>query len=881
VKLRLLFVGLLIVLLFAGVTSAGECNSGIPARFIVLSGDSDVYVTFTGASAMNYNSYGLSSPTYMYLGNEGSPHTPINIGHFPAGTELIFWMKTCGYRYDDSSNCVMFYTGPASRNAPYNHVMALIAETAPQQWAVEFEDNPGGDWDCNDFTFKVQGNLAIDTNVNTPPEVSVATSFSGSEGVPVTFAATASDSDGDTLTYLWDFGDGYTSSEQNPTHAYANDGEYMATLTVSDGTVTVTKSIPVSIANAVPSVNAGSDGVIGEGGTFTSSGYFTDLGTDSWSATVDYGDGTGSQPLALNPDKTFALSHIFVNDGIFTITVTVNDGTGSGSDTASVTVDNVPPSVTTFTADKTVAKEGETVKFTLVFTDPGTDTWSLLVDYHDGSAPETLPVDSKTFEFSHTFIDDSTGASITISDGDGGSADASCSVKVENVAPDNLALTLNPVTAIKENDDAKLSGTFTDPGTADTHVVDIAWGDGTTTSINLLAGVLTFGPTSHQYLDDPSDTTDVYTISVKVTDKDTEFDEATQAITVNNVAPTVDAGADATINEGSTFTSSGSFTDPGTLDTWTAKVNYGDGSGDQVLTLTGKTFSLSHVFADNAAVPYTVTVTVTDKDGGVGSDTAMVTVNNVPPTVTEITNVPIDPVASKSPTGITGTFTDPGTKDTHTATWSFVAFDTTSTCAGIVTESGGSGSISVNSACIIPPNVYDSITLTVTDKDGGIGTKTVETNLVIYDPNGGFVTGGGWINSLAGNYAPDPSLYGKATFGFVSKYQKGATVPTGNTQFVFHVAKMEFHSSNYQWLVVAGAKAMYKGTGTIDNKGNYGFLLSAIDGQVKGGGGTDKFRIKIWDKNNNDAVVYDNQMGAAEDGTPTTAIDDGSIVIHA
>ena len=45
--------------------------------------------------------------------------------------------------------------------------------------------------------------------------------------------------------------------------------------------------------------------------------------------------------------------------------------------------------------------------------------------------------------------------------------------------------------------------------------------------------------------------------------------------------------------------------------------------------------------------------------------------------------------------------------------------------------------------------------------------------------DGGFVTGGGWIDSRPGAYRPEPELYGKATFGFVSKYKKGATTPTG------------------------------------------------------------------------------------------------------
>jgi hypothetical protein len=151
--------------------------------------------------------------------------------------------------------------------------------------------------------------------------------------------------------------------------------------------------------------------------------------------------------------------------------------------------------------------------------------------------------------------------------------------------------------------------------------------------------------------------------------------------------------------------------------------------------------------------------------------------------------------------------------------------------------------------------------------------------VVAYDPYGGFVTGGGWIISPLGAYTLEPSLTGKATFGFVSKYQKGSSVPTGDTEFQFHVANFSFHSTAYDWLVVAGARAQFKGIGTVNGIGNYGFILTAIDGQISGGGGVDKFRIKIWDRNSG-ANVYDNQNGESDDAALTTAIGKGSIVIH-
>jgi FtsP/CotA-like multicopper oxidase with cupredoxin domain len=172
-------------------------------------------------------------------------------------------------------------------------------------------------------------------------------------------------------------------------------------------------------------------------------------------------------------------------------------------------------------------------------------------------------------------------------------------------------------------------------------------------------------------------------------------------------------------------------------------------------------------------------------------------------------------------------------------------------------------------------------TVQVTADNNGV-TDSDSTMIVVFDPSAGFVTGGGSIESPPGAYVADPSLSGPATFGFVSKYKKGATVPQGETEFKFHAGDFRFSSTTYQWLVVAGAKAQYKGTGTVNGEGSYGFLLTAIDGQLSGGGGVDKFRLKVTDLDNGGAVVYDNVLGSPDDidvASPQ-AITSGSIVIH-
>ena len=262
-----------------------------------------------------------------------------------------------------------------------------------------------------------------------------------------------------------------------------------------------------------------------------------------------------------------------------------------------------------------------------------------------------------------------------------------------------------------------------------------------------------------------------------------------------------------------------------------------------------------------------------DAVGATATCSFTVTVQNPSPTVaiTSPASGAVYPVGTA--VGFTGTFAD-NAGDVHTAQW---AFEST-TQSGTVNEAAGTVSATQT---FTAAGVY-SVTLAVTDACGNTASANTVGGLpamvVIYDPTGGFVTGGGWFNSPAGAYVADPTLTGKASFGFVSKYQKGATVPTGETEFQFQVANLNFHSGSYEWLVVSGARAQYKGSGTVNGAGNYRYILTAIDGGVKGGGGVDKFRIKIWD-NSTGAVVYDNQLAAADSADPTTAIGGGAIVI--
>ena len=81
--------------------------------------------------------------------------------------------------------------------------------------------------------------------------------------------------------------------------------------------------------------------------------------------------------------------------------------------------------------------------------------------------------------------------------------------------------------------------------------------------------------------------------------------------------------------------------------------------------------------------------------------------------------------------------------------------------------------------------------------------------------------------------------------------------------------------------MITGAGAQFSGSGTINGAGDYSFLVTLTDGNLPGGGGTDKFRIKIVDKSTG-SVVYDNVPGAPDrlDTAAPEAITEGKIKIQ-
>ena len=208
--------------------------------------------------------------------------------------------------------------------------------------SVDDVDAPG--WDARTGAGRINIYRAITgKNANAAPVAQPGSGYTGRKGVAMQFDGSASsDPNGKPVTLAWDFGDpasgaANTSSAVNPTHTYLRAGNYTVTLTVTDAAnLKTTSTTTAVVGNIAPSISAisGATLLLGEG--FTATGSFADADPDQWIATVDYGDGAGAQPLALN-GRSFSLSHLYTQAGSHTVRVTVRDDDG-GADAVTTVI---------------------------------------------------------------------------------------------------------------------------------------------------------------------------------------------------------------------------------------------------------------------------------------------------------------------------------------------------------------------------------------------------------------------------------------------------------------------------------------------------------------------------------------------------------------
>ena len=436
------------------------------------------------------------------------------------------------------------------------------------------------------------------------------------EGSAITFVDASTTWPGEIISWSWNFGNGEISAEQNPVHTYNDDGPYQVTLTVVDDygfESSITNE--VSVINVAPTIMSLTGDIIDENGVATVSGTFSDPGTlDSFDVTIHWEEGESITYSYGVGASSFSESHKYLDDNpsgtasdVYSVDVTVTDD-DNGYDTlpTEVTVNNLDPIIVTLNGD--IIDENGYATVTGSISDIGSlDSFELVIDWGDGES-NTYNYGSGTTAFAeaHQYLDDDPTGTLsdvytvkaTLSDDDTGLDSRDTIVIVNNVDPVSIA---GPDQTVDEGDIVLFAGDHSDQGTLDSHSFE--WSTRDSTQLGTTAFYI--------YADNG-----VYDATFIVTDDDTGVGSDTLLVTVNNVAPTVEAGQDISAVLGDPASFSGSFTDPGMVDTHIYEWNFGDG------TVESGTLDITHIYTSMGT--YTVTLTVTDDDGGVGSDSLTV-----------------------------------------------------------------------------------------------------------------------------------------------------------------------------------------------------------------------------------------------------------------
>ncbi len=424
----------------------------------------------------------------------------------------------------------------------------------------------------------------------TPPSISALSLSDGDEGDSLAFSISATDPTGGTLSYAWDLGDGSTATGSSVSHTYTDDGDYTVSVVVtSSNGESNTTSGTSSIANVDPTIDAmvAPDGDQGDSLSFSASA--SDPGDDTLTYTWDFGDGntaTGSAP-----------AHSYASGGTYTVTLTVTDGDGgSASQTETVDIVATDPILNSWTHPD--GTEGVGIAFTADATDGAGNDATITWDFGDGTTGTGSAA-------SHTYADDgSYTVTVTVTDDAGNAISQTSTVTVANADP---LIVLGDAPSGFEGDALDFSASASDVA-ADTVTLLWDFGDG-----DLALGEAP----SHAYDDDGT-----YTVTVTATDEDGGSSTAEFDVVIDNADPTGLLTTDTTGDEGDSLYFGVITSDPGD-DTVTATWSFGDGSDD----VTGHI--VSHVFADDGA--FTVTLTLTDEDGGEATYEVDVTVDNVAP----------------------------------------------------------------------------------------------------------------------------------------------------------------------------------------------------------------------------------------------------------
>jgi len=172
----------------------------------------------------------------------------------------------------------------------------------------------------------------------------------------------------------------------------------------------------------------------------------------------------------------------------------------------------------------------------------------------------------------------------------------------------------------------------------------------------------------------------------------------------------------------------------------------------------------------------------------------------------------------------------------------------------------------------LEPAIY-MITVTL-----GCSDLTASAILVVYNPEGGFATGGGWILPPSDGLNTHPDVRGN--FGFNARYKKGD--PTGHIEFRYSDGLVDLKSTSIEQLVITGGKiAQFKGFASVNGEEGNWFFAKAID-NGEPGIYSDTFLIKIWYPGYN--TDSDEDAEPSPDADPDEiaggVLQGGNIVVH-
>lgn len=448
--------------------------------------------------------------------------------------------------------------------------------------------------------------VTITKTPNNAPTANAGDDQNVVEGTAVTLdAGKSTDSDGSIASYNWSENGKSLGESQTLTKDDFSVGTHNIILTVTDNSgVSAEDSVTITVtspANKAPTANAGADQTQAIGKPVTLDGSAS-TDSDGEIASYIWSDKDGT---SLGEGEKLTLSNLPVGENSITLTVTDDDG-ATDSNTTKVTITNQAPTANAG-VDQTITQGDEVT----LNASGSKDSDGKIITYDWSESGTSLSSESK---FSKS--DFSVGThNITLTITDNGGASAKDSVTITVNSPANKVPTITEVTAspstVAKNAEVTLSATATD---SDGKIAKYDWsekGD-------------SLGITNPLKLDNLS--VGKHTIILTVTDDDGDTATKDVEVTVENQKPVADAGEDKNISQGHLVELDGS----GSTDSDGNIVSYRWTEGNTELGTDSGYLDRTGVISDVVG-EHTITLTVTDDDGAVATDTVIVTIKDTTP----------------------------------------------------------------------------------------------------------------------------------------------------------------------------------------------------------------------------------------------------------